>query len=49
MNNKENKSKKKRTQNEIYKIPLERIIESNYELKDYTDEVAVKTEWRQFC
>lgn len=38
---KENNLKKKRTQNEIYKIPLERIIESNYELKDYTDEVAV--------
>lgn len=38
---KENNLKKKRTQNEIYKIPLEKIIESNYELKDYSDEVAV--------
>ena len=34
-------TEKKRTQNEIYKIPLEKIVESNYELKDYTDDIAI--------
>ena len=32
---------KKRQQNEIYKIPLEKVVETkDYELKDYTDEKA---------
>lgn len=32
---------KKRQQNEIYKIPLEKVAEAkDYELKDYTDEKA---------
>ena len=32
---------KKRQQNEIYKIPLEKVVEAkDYELKDYTDEKA---------
>lgn len=32
---------KKRQQNEIYKIPIEKVIETkDYELKDYTDEKA---------
>lgn len=35
-------AKKKRQQNEIYKIPLEKLTESkDYELKDYTDEKAI--------
>lgn len=34
-------SKKKREQNEIYKIPLSKISESKNKLKDYTDEKAI--------